>query len=402
MFSNRFSRSLIGFFALLFLLTSIISPGAEVRGSEPAKLGAGLASVLLRWNMVSSGFVSPGKKIGDENLMAALEGLGSLAAENGLPSYVKDRLVPLKKKLAAAEDTYLWPIQLGYWSFSGGDDSVSLSGTEVKSASPEARVQVFQYLSSPGREASATIDITKKTFSPPLKKFSLQLWVRPEKPVTGTLIETGNWKLGFRERRLMLTGKSGNILSGDGEVAFENWTHVSLVVGGKTVKLYENGSLAGERTISSPLRVTSELVLGKGFTGNLDEFRLSPKVLDETRLRFDQPLDYLIGFPIINWAQTSWSSDQLWEFYAGLLISNLTIKRDSEVSSLQADNLLKVGEFLLGEVEGMPPTPEDLPDDAKSALNELYRLGQSEEITDAESSRAGSVIDKLVSYLDLA
>ncbi len=401
MFSKGFSRSLIGFFALLILLTPILSPGAEVRGSEPAKLGAGLASVLLRWNMVSSGFVSPGKKIGDEDLMAALEGLENLAAENGLPSNVKGRLVPLKKKLAAAEDTYLWPIQLGYWSFSGGDDSVSLSGAEVKSASPEARVQVFQYLSF-GKEASATIDITKKTFSPPLKKFSLQLWVRPEKPLTGKLVETGDWELAFREGRLKLAGKSGKILSETGKIAFGNWTHVSLVVEGKTVKLYENGSLSGEDTISSPLQVTSELVLGKGFTGNLDEFRLTPKGLNETRLRFDQPLDYLIGFPIINWAQKSWSSDQLWEFYAGLLISNLTIKRDSEVSSLKADNLLKVGEFLLGEVEGMPPLPGGLPDEVRSSLNDLYRLGQSEKLTSAESSRAESLIERLVSYLDLA
>ncbi len=401
MFSKGFSRSLIGFFALLILLTPILSPGAEVRGSEPAKLGAGLASVLLRWNMVSSGFVSPGKKIGDEDLMAALEGLENLAAENGLPSNVKGRLVPLKKKLAAAEDTYLWPIQLGYWSFSGGDDSVSLSGAEVKSASPEARVQVFQYLSF-GKEASATIDITKKTFSPPLKKFSLQLWVRPEKPLTGKLVATGDWELAFREGRLKLAGKSGKILSETGKIAFGNWTHVSLVVEGKTVKLYENGSLSGEDTISSPLQVTSELVLGKGFTGNLDEFRLTPKGLNETRLRFDQPLDYLIGFPIINWAQKSWSSDQLWEFYAGLLISNLTIKRDSEVSSLKADNLLKVGEFLLGEVEGMPPVPGGLPDEVRSSLNDLYRLGQSEKLTSAESSRAESLIERLVSYLDLA
>lgn len=401
MFSKGFSRSLIGFFVLLIFLTPILSPGVEVRGSEPAKLGAGLASVLLRWNMVSSGFVSPGKKIGDEDLMAALEGLENLAAENGLPSNVKGRLVPLKKKLAAAEDTYLWPIQLGYWSFSGGDDSVSLSGAEVKSASPEARVQVFQYLSF-GKEASATIDITKKTFSPPLKKFSLQLWVRPEKPLTGKLVETGDWELAFREGRLKLAGKSGKILSETGKIAFGNWTHVSLVVEGKTVKLYENGSLSGEDTISSPLQVTSELVLGKGFTGNLDEFRLTPKGLDETRLRFDQPLDYLIGFPIINWAQKSWSSDQLWEFYAGLLISNLTIKRDSEVSSLKADNLLKVGEFLLGEVEGMPPVPGGLPDEVRSSLNDLYRLGQSEKLTSAESSRAESLIERLVSYLDLA
>jgi len=401
MSKNKFSLSLIGLLFFLLIAAPFFSVGIKARGSEPAKLGAGLAGVLLRWNLVSSGFVSADKKVGGKGLAGALNYLGEVGKSSGLPPQIMKRLPPLEKKLAAAEGEYLWPIQLGYWGFTGGDGSLSLSGAEIRSASPEARVQVFQYLHLAKKTASAKVDIGKKTFSPPLDTFTLQLWVQPGGNSAGTIVGTGNWKLSLNNNRLELLDESGEVLLGTASDSAENWFHVSLVVEGENVEMFLNGTSVGQSVAPESLQVSSEVVLGRAFTGNLDELRLSPEPLERKLLRFDQPLDYLIGFPIITWAQSNWSAAELWHFYGGLLVSNLTIKRDSEVSSLKADNLLKVAEFLLGKVEGMPQPPDGLPGGVRNALTRLNQLGESEKLNEENRVEVEEVIGRLATYLDL-
>lgn len=384
--------------SILLVLSAFSISDRTVLGSEEAKLGYALGSVLLRWNLISSGLVSAGEDSAREPLESSLDRLEEALDSTGFPADLCERVKPLRTKLEAAKERKLWTIQLGYWSFGEEDSSVTLSGADRESINEEARFQSYRYLEFSEEDDRVMVDITEKSLPESLEKFMVGLWMDPGDPLTGTPVGGANWSLVLRDGEVVLEHPGGTVPGK--ELTHEYWTHVALVTDGDTVKLYQNGLPTGEADLSEPLKISSELELGSGFIGKLDELRVKQEKVNPEEINFDRPMDYLLGFPVIERVNENFESEETWNFYAGLLLSSLTVKGDSKVATVKVDDLKDVSDFLLGNREGLPEPPDSFPESGLADIKELGRLGELEELSEGDREEVEKLLESLVSYLD--
>lgn len=408
MFKNKLQKvAVVGLNVLaVSILICLLSFGTL--GSEGAKLGGSMSQVMLGWPLMR---ISGPANYPTDELHSSLVNLKEFSGTNGLPAFLVERVSSLKRKLESAEQADFWQPQPGYWNFSGNDESLNITGAsileEVLLTGKEKDISLgrkmsMKYLNFPKRKSKVFVDLTEQLLSPPLKNFTIEFWIRPEGiKEAGSIILGGNWKLNLTDDRVHLVGPQEDRLISGKNVPENYWTHVSLATDGEEVKLHRNGTIVGAVELSDPLIVNQYLTLGRGFVGDFDELRISSRSVDSVYLNFDRPINYLLGFPVINWVRNNFSSDKLWRFYAGWLVTNLSLKRDNEKYSLTSDDLVNVADFLLGKVEDLPPPPGSLPDEVINNLERLGRLGENDELSQENISDAEEILGNLVSFFDL-
>jgi hypothetical protein len=129
------------------------------------------------------------------------------------------------------------------------------------------------------------------------EKFSLEAWVMPKKFQTpsGSIFrkgfESGGYGLELNQGkvRFWLVDKKGQLAEISTEEpisSYPNWTHLVATYDGKELKLYINGQLKGQTsTINGGITQSdSDLFIGEGFSGYLDEIALWQKVLTENEI----------------------------------------------------------------------------------------------------------------------
>lgn len=384
--------------SVLLVLSLFPVSDREALGSEEAGLGFALGGVLLRWNLISSGLVAADDDSVSAPLEESLDSLEGALTSTGFSKDLVDRVKPLRAKLEAAKSKSLWSIQLGYWSFSQEEASIALEGARRGSVNEEARFQSYRYLDFPGEDARAVVDLTEKPLPDPMEKFTISLWINPDGRSAGNPVEGTNWKLVLEDGDLALELPDGAV-SGI-EITSDYWTHVAIVTGGDSAELYRNGLSVGKADLPEPMEISTELELGNGFIGKLDEVRLKPESVGPEEIYFDRPLDYLLGFPVIGRANEKFQPEESWDFYAGLLVSSLTVKEESGVAAVKAKDLKNVSGFLLGDQEDLPDPPDTLPESVLEDIEELGQLGELEELSEGDREEVKKILDSLVSYLD--
>ncbi|MFB6214552.1 MAG: LamG-like jellyroll fold domain-containing protein, partial [Candidatus Bipolaricaulia bacterium] len=228
-----------------------------------------------------------------------------------------------------------------------------------------------------------------------------EFWTRVREGTRGKIVTSGNWSLGLNENVPILENSSGDRILEGREIPPNHWTHVSLIWNGEKVELYQNGNAVNESKLSNPPNVSEEIALGEGLVGDIDELRIKARSVEPEYLNFDQPIDYLVGFPVLGWAQNKLGPEELWHFYAGLLVSNLSAKRDSDKYSVSREDVRRVGDFLLAESEESLSLPSSLPAGLVENLKEVRKLENNGELTGEEKKKIGRFIESLTSYLDL-
>lgn len=398
--------TLIGL-SILLAITIVSSANSESPGSLKARLGGEMSRVMLHWPLM---VLQGPKSYPLDQLGSSLDNLEGLSGRNDLPDFLTERISSLKSKLGIAQKKDLWKVQPGYWSFTRKDPSLSLSGASIseevllverEDGGSITRKIAMKYLSFPEKESKVDVDLEKQLLSPPLESFTIEFWIRPKTQGTGNILIGGNWTLSLTEDRIKLIGPSGSPLILGDNVPTNYWTHLSLTSNGEQAKLYRNGILIKPAKLPSPLTITRYLTLGEGFVGNFDELRVNSKAVGSEYLNFDRPMNYLLGFPFINWVGNNFSPDELWSFYGGWLVTNLSLKRENEKYSITPDDLVGVADFLLGKIEGSPSPPGSLSEQVLDNLERLRQLGKSEELSPEDRSEVGEVLSGLVNFFDL-
>jgi len=400
------SKVIVLVFVLVLLLFS--SSGVEVSGSEEARLGSALGEVLLNWKlMVLNGpAYAEGSGLGSSltALEARLKGFDS-------PASLADRVPPLQSKLERATREDVWGFQFGFWNFAQDDDTVSLSGARMgedilvdksEGEGTESGKLGFRYLNFPDRGDTAKISVSERLGTPLSDSFTVEFWLRVSEPTEGIVIGSGDWSLNLADGELILTKSDGDEIVEVETNLLNNWSHVSLTWNGELIRLYLNGNKVIEEVYSGSVIVSDELTIGGGLIGSVDELRIKKDEVESDFLNFDQPIDYLLGFPILDWAQSNFSPDELWEVYAGLLISNISLKRESGQYSVSGANVKQVASFLLEANRANVEIPQNLPPDVKSAIETLGSLGEDGEISGAEVKDLERALTEISSHLGLS
>jgi len=105
---------------------------------------------------------------------------------------------------------------------------------------------------------------------------TLSLWVRPENPASGEIVNWGVLKLSLvgGAVRLSMPGPSGALEASGGSLAANSWAHVALVSDGAKSTVYLNGTQVAEVAGAVPA-LQGALAVGEGFNGLVDELQLS-------------------------------------------------------------------------------------------------------------------------------
>lgn len=399
--------SVVILLSILLIGSLVFSVGLEAESSEEAKLGKALAEVLLDWQLMVLNGSSYAK---DSGLNSSLTSLKKAFEDINSPSFLADRIPPLTAKLERAKTEEVWTYQFGYWNFAQEDSTVSLAGAERdedilvegngEGATGSKRLG-FRYLKFAREADSAVISVGEKLDTPLTEGFTLEFWVRVRERSEGEIVKTGNWSIGLKENIPILEYSSEDRILEGREIPPNYWTHVSLIWDGEEVRLYQNGNPVNKSQLSSSLNVSKEIVLGGGMIGDIDELRVEGRSVEMEYLNFDRPIDYLIGFPALGWAQDRFGPEELWHFYAGLLVSNLSLKRDSDKYSVKGEDVRRVGDFLLAENEENLSLPSALPTGAVENLKEVQELENDGELTKDEEQKIERFIESLTNYLGL-
>ena len=98
-------------------------------------------------------------------------------------------------------------------------------------------------------------------------------WPKPMRKLTGS----DGWDVAFADSPTRFcgrgTGSTFSIVDLPTSV-YGNWVYMSVVFSDATCRVFENGSLVKAYTVSKVANNSSPLVLGAGFTGRIDEFRV--------------------------------------------------------------------------------------------------------------------------------
>lgn len=402
-------RSLVvTLFGLALILTLSFSAGLRTMASEEARLGSSLSEVLLHWKLMIVNNQS--SYAGDSGLESSLVSLDNSLKSLNSPGWLGDRLPPLREKLERAKSEDLWPYQFGFWNFAREDSTVSLSGAEkdedilVDETSDEesgSRRLGFRYLKFSDSRDRATINLEEKLNTPLSKSFTLEFWIRIREGSAAKVVSSGNWKLSLEDSLPELKNTSEEKILEGREIPLNNWTHVGLIKDGSRIRLFLDGNEVSKSEVSKSFNISKMIDFGDGLVGDIDELRVREKAVEPELLNFDRPIDYLIGFPLLDWIQTNFTSEKQWRFYAGLLTSNIKLKMDSENYSINGENISQVAEFLLSESETSLKRPSDIPFGIVEDMEEMRALGNNGELTEEDRRNIEEFIGRLTNYLDL-
>lgn len=398
---------LMGLILVFFL---IFSTGLRVAALEEARLGSSVSGVLLHWKLMVIEEENRPSYIRDSGLDSSLVALEKALKDIDSPSFLTDRVTPLQAKLERAKTDDVWPIQFGLWHFAQEDPTVSLSGVEKdedilvdKSGEDESSSKRlgFRYLKFSGDKDEAVVGVGELLSTPMTESFTLEFWIRLREGSGGRIMTSGNWDLELNEGLPVLKNSSGDRILAGRKIPRNYWTHLALIREGEKIELYQNGNEVTETSYRGPLKVSREIVLGGGLIGNVDELRIKDRSVKPEYLNFDRPIDYLIGFPVLGWAQNEFRPEELWHFYAGMLISNLSLKRNSDVYSISNENVRRVADFLLTEDEEKLKLPPALPDSVLEVIEKAMELEDDGELSKDEEGEIKEFLATMTNYLDL-
>ena len=259
----------------------------------------------------------------------------------------------------------------------------------------------FRYLKFPDKEAVAVVRVSERLSGTLTESFTLEFWMRADEESGGGVVRSDNWSLSLADDGLVLKDSSGNRILEEKRVPMGDWVHVSLTWDGEKAGLYLNGNEMESKDVPGSLKISDQVTFGGGLVGDIDELRIKEKSLEREYLNYDRPVDYLIGFPILNWVQSSFGPEELWRFYAGLLISNISLKQESEEYTVSSKNLSQVGSFLLSDGEKRE-VPSDLSEGFMEDIREMKELGDDGEVSEEDGKVLRGIIDSLSGYLGLS
>ncbi|GEM_PF-3868275 len=392
-----------------FFIPIVVLIGAIVLFNLPAdagdtavtnETGFTLGQLLLGWRIMTSGFIEPGNIIEDTNLGEIITKLKDYAGLMGSPESIQRRIERLGEKYQLAQTKFLWKYQSGYWGCNS-DTNIKLSGPEIQSDLSEQKGQEFLYLQFNNPNDYALVNLSDKYLSPPLDTYSLEFWIRPMEVVTGLLLQTADWRLTLSANRLTVHSTVVEDISLDQQLIAEYWNHLAIISNGEVLFIYLDGALVAETDVNKPVPLGNELKFGGGFVGGIDEIRVKPRQVQPLEIHFDQPIDYSIGYPFVSWAGETLSGSELWRFYASLLVSGLRIKQESKLSSIDPQQLSRISEFLLGEVEGVPPPPASLSQAITRNLEAISAMASQKQLSSKERETISTTLTDLMGYLDL-
>lgn len=100
---------------------------------------------------------------------------------------------------------------------------------------------------------------------------TLALWIKPDNPSQGTLIDWGPLKATLKDGAVQLALGSAQVAGGS--LPPGAWAHVVLAVGGGKAAVYVNGAKAAEGDAVLPA-IDAPLAVGAGLAGQLDELQV--------------------------------------------------------------------------------------------------------------------------------
>jgi RHS repeat-associated protein len=175
----------------------------------------------------------------------------------------------------------------GFWNFNDTADVTSTQGLVVSSAGRIGNGLVFDGASQ------AEIDDSAVLFAP--AALTVALWARPKALGTGYIVERGD-SYAFPQVEsdgtldAVLELSSGEqIVNVSSAPLFNLWSYYVLTYDGAAIKVYVNGRLWKSQSASGTIETSGQpIVLGNGFTGQLDELGVYPRALsaDEILQRY--------------------------------------------------------------------------------------------------------------------
>ena len=100
---------------------------------------------------------------------------------------------------------------------------------------------------------------------------TLALWVKPDNPAQGTLLEWGPLKAALKDGAVQVA--IGGVQFAGGSLPAAAWAHVAVAVAGGKATLYVNGAKAAEVDASLPA-IDAALSVGAGLGGLVDELQI--------------------------------------------------------------------------------------------------------------------------------
>lgn len=153
---------------------------------------------------------------------------------------------------------------------------------------------------------------------------TLALWVKPDNPSQGTLLDWGALKLRFDAGALALS--AGSAQARGGNLPASTWAHVALAVGDGKVQLYVNGAKAAELQAGLPA-LDAPLALGAGLGGLIDELQFHSVARGEDWIRLSAAAQGADGKLIASLQERADEADADAGHggYLGILVKNLTV-----------------------------------------------------------------------------
>ena len=153
---------------------------------------------------------------------------------------------------------------------------------------------------------------------------TLALWVKPENPNQGTLVEWGPLKLSLIAGAVQVDAGPAKLTGGSLPPAA--WAHVALVVGGGKSTLYVNGAKAAEADAPLPA-IDAPLSVGNGLAGLMDELQLVSAARSADWVRLSAAAQGADGKLVASVKEASGEADAGGgnHGYLGILVKNLTV-----------------------------------------------------------------------------
>ncbi len=152
---------------------------------------------------------------------------------------------------------------------------------------------------------------------------TVALWVKPENPNQGTLVDWGPIKLTLQTGKVRLA--AGNAQAEGGSLPPGAWAHVALVVGAGKATLYINGAQAAQADATLPA-IDAPLSVGAGLAGLVDEIQIISAARSGDWLRLAAAAQGADGKLVASVKETGEEASGGGQHgYMGILVKNLTV-----------------------------------------------------------------------------